>query len=242
MAEESTPPPWPPLAADASTSPVRGGEAPAGVEFPVALRGYDRDAVDAYVRGVSQQLADLRANRSEDDAVRRALERVGEEVSGILSQAHQTAEQLTVDSRRRAEERLESAEHEASAKLEMAEREASEMTAAASRRSAEMTASAERRLKELDAETDRIWAERHQIVEDARALAGQLLALADSASARFPEAEDDFSDAGVAEPVAELREAQEGELSEPQAGADEPAGGPGIDETAIMPPLGEEFS
>jgi hypothetical protein len=142
--------------------------AAAETDFPVALRGYDRLAVDAYVRRTAQLVAELQATRSPQDAVRRALGRVGEEVSGILQRAHETAEQLTAQSRIDAEDRLESARLQAE----------------------EITASAQRRLAELDAETERIWAERHRIVEDARALATQLVVLADSAAQRFPAAEE----------------------------------------------------
>jgi uncharacterized protein with HEPN domain len=140
----------------------------AAVEFPIVLRGYDRLAVDAYVKRTSQLVAELQATHSPEAAVRRALERVGEEVSGILQRAHETAEQITAQSRIDAEDRLEAARLEA----------------------AEITASAHRNLKELDAETDRIWAERHRIVEDARELASQLLALTESATQRFPAADD----------------------------------------------------
>jgi hypothetical protein len=140
----------------------------ADVDFPVVLRGYDRIAVDAYVKKTSQLVAELQATRSPEAAVRRALERVGEEVAGILQRAHDTAGQITSQSRSEAEDRLEVARHEA----------------------ALVTAQAEDRLKELDVETDRIWEERLRIVEDARELARQLLILADSAAERFPPAED----------------------------------------------------
>jgi hypothetical protein len=136
----------------------------ADVDFPIVLRGYDRMAVDAYVRRTSQLVAELQATRSPENAVRRALERVGEEVSDILKRAHDTGSQITAQSRSDAEDRLEAAREEA----------------------AEITAGAERRLRELDVETDRIWAERHRIVEDARTLAEQLLVLAQSATERFP--------------------------------------------------------
>lgn len=136
----------------------------ADVEFPMALRGYDRLAVDAYVQKTSQLVAELQATRSPEAAVRRALERVGEEVSGILQRAHETAEKITAQSRSEAENRLESARQEA----------------------AQIVQRAQDRLHELDAETDRIWAERHRIVEDTRELAGQLLTLTDSAADRFP--------------------------------------------------------
>ena len=136
----------------------------ADVEFPMALRGYDRLAVDAYVQKTSQLVAELQATRSPEAAVRRALERVGEEVSGILQRAHETAERITAQSRSESEDRLETARQEAAAIIQRAED----------------------RLRELDAETDRIWAERHRIVEDTRELAGQLLTLTNSAADKFP--------------------------------------------------------
>jgi DivIVA domain-containing protein len=138
----------------------------ADVSFPTALRGYDRIAVDAYVRRASQLVAELQATRSPEAAIRRALSRVGEEVSGILQRAHDTAEQITAQSRIEAEERLEAAQREAE----------------------EITAGAHHRVSELDSETDRIWAERHRIVEDVRELANSLLGLTDSAIERFPAA------------------------------------------------------
>jgi hypothetical protein len=136
------------------------------VDFPIALRGYDRIAVDAYVEHTSQLIAELQSTRSPQAAVRRALERVGEEISGILQRAHDTADEITARSRTEAEGRLETARREA----------------------VELTADAERRVAELDAETDRIWAERHSIVTDVRDLASRLTGLAEEALDRFPPA------------------------------------------------------
>jgi hypothetical protein len=133
-------------------------------DFPMALRGYDRVAVDDYVRRTRQLVAELQATRSPEAAVRRALERVGEEITGILQRAHETAEQITVQSRSEAEDRLEQARQEAT----------------------QVAASAEQRVRELDADTDRIWLERQRIVSDAEELAAQLLALAKTAAERFP--------------------------------------------------------
>jgi cell division septum initiation protein DivIVA len=142
-------------------------------DFPVALRGYDRLAVDEYVRNTSQLVAELQSTRSPDAAIRRALERLGEQISGILQRAHDTAEQITTQSRADAEDRLEAARQE----------------------SLEITASAEQRVRDLDADTDRIWAERLRIVDDTKELARQLLALAETAAERFPAAEE--ADPGV---------------------------------------------
>jgi cell division septum initiation protein DivIVA len=144
----------------------------ADVDFPVVLRGYDRLAVDAYVHRTSQLVAELQATRSPEAAVRRALERVGEQVAGLLQRAHETSGQITAQSRREAEDRLDVARHEA----------------------LQITAAAEQRLKDLDVDTDRIWSERMRIVEDARQLARDLMALADSAAEQFPAAQDGGTD------------------------------------------------
>jgi cell division septum initiation protein DivIVA len=133
-------------------------------DFPSALRGYDRMAVDEYVRQARRLVAELQATRSPEAAVRRALERVGEQISGILQRAHETAEQITAQSRSEAEDRLQQARLEA----------------------AQIAGAAEERVRDLDADTDRIWLERERIVADAEDLSAQLLALAKEAAARFP--------------------------------------------------------
>jgi cell division septum initiation protein DivIVA len=133
-------------------------------DFPHALRGYDRLAVDSYVQQTRQLIAELQATRSPEAAVRRALERVGDQITGVLQRAHETAEQITAQSRSEAEDRLQHARLEANA----------------------IADAAEQRVKDLDADTDRIWVERQRIVADAEDLAGQLLALAKVATERFP--------------------------------------------------------
>lgn len=137
-------------------------------DFPHALRGYDRLAVDEYVQQTRRLIAELQATRSPEAAVRRALERVGDQITGVLQRAHETAEQITAQSRSEAEDRLQEARVEAD----------------------QIAGAAEQRVKELDADTDRIWIERQRIVADAEDLAGQLLALAKVAAERFPSDEE----------------------------------------------------
>jgi cell division septum initiation protein DivIVA len=134
-------------------------------DFPTAMRGYDRHAVEEYVERTRRLVAELQATRSPEAAVRRALERVGDQVSGILQRAHETAEQITARSRSEAEDRLEEARREAG----------------------QMIDAAKERVRELDADTDRIWGERQRIVADAEDLAGQLQAVARDATDRFVE-------------------------------------------------------
>ena len=184
------------ISAPLATLPDDPVPAVADVDFPTVLRGYDRLAVDAYVQKTSQLVAELQATRSPDAAIRRALERVGEEVSGILQRAHDTAGQITSQSRSEAEDRLEAARREA----------------------AQVVTAAEERVRELDAETDRIWSERHRIVEDTRELAQELLTLTDSATDRFP-AEATVEQAPTPETAAEATE--EAALSEEDLELDE---------------------
>ena len=168
----------------------------ANVDFPIVLRGYDRIAVDAYVKQMSQLVAELQATRSPEAAVRRALERVGEQISGILQRAHDTAAEITAQSRREAEDRLEVAREEAR----------------------QIAADGVQRVKDLDADADRIWAERLRIVEDVRDLAAQLSSLAASAADRFPPAEE--AAVGVAPPSGP--ELFDGEREPPAAGSEDP--------------------
>jgi hypothetical protein len=146
-------------------------------DFPVALRGYERVAVDEYVRHTRRLVAELHATRSPEAAVRRALERVGEQIAGVLQRAHDTAGQITAQSRSEAEDRLEQARAEAR----------------------QIAQAAERRVRDLDVDTDRIWMERQRIVADAQDLAAQLLALTKTAAERFP-ADEEIGEVAEAEP------------------------------------------
>jgi DivIVA domain-containing protein len=195
-------------------------------DFPTAMRGYDRHAVDDYVEQVSSLVSELHATRSPEAAVRRALERVGDQISGVLQRAHETAEQITTQSRAEAEDRLERARREAASLIE----------------------AAERRVRELDADTDRVWAERQRIVADAETLSGELLAVARDAAARFPVEETRPSpvtdhtpepvDAGDSEAVEQVEAPEEAvDLPERSAQPDASAGPVVSDEEASESPV-----
>src|SRR3712207_3107843 len=80
------------------------------VSFPIALRGYDREAVERYVADVAQLVAELEATQSREGVVQRALDEIGEQTSGILQRAHETAEEIIARSRSQAEGRMQRAE------------------------------------------------------------------------------------------------------------------------------------
>ena len=85
------------------------------VAFPLAVRGYSREVVDAYVERVNHVIAQLEADRSPRSAVRHALDRVGGQVGGILQRAREAADEITTAARDEA------AEITARAKAEAAE-------------------------------------------------------------------------------------------------------------------------
>ena len=117
------------------------------VSFPLAVHGYGRRAVDAYVERVNHLIAELEVSRSPRAAVRHALDRVTEQVGGILERARQTAEEITSSARK----------------------EAGESTARAKAEAAELVVN-------TSDEADRTRAEAEEILAKARAEAGEILA------------------------------------------------------------------
>lgn len=65
------------------------------VSFPVAVRGYERRAVDVYVARVNRIIAELEATHSPEAAIRHALQRVEEQARGTLENARRRAEEIT---------------------------------------------------------------------------------------------------------------------------------------------------
>ena len=173
------------------------------VAFPVARRGYDRRAVDAYVTRINRLIAELEATRSPRDAVEHALERTEEERSAMLVQARETAAQIIDSATREADEltndaRAEAAdivvnastaadgakadadEHVAQAGAE-AERivadsraQAAEQLRLAREEIESLRAEAQAWLDDLRTDTENVWNERTDLVDDLRELAAQL--------------------------------------------------------------------
>jgi DivIVA domain-containing protein len=215
-------PPHPPDVRDEEVAEVLAAE------FPVAMRGYDRTAVDAYVQRASRVIAELQAGRSPQSAVRYALEQVSEETRDILQQAHDTADAITTKSRAQAAERLETAERESTEMLDAAERDAAQMRADAEREAAELRSAADRRVREAEDDVAAIWQERERLVEDARDVAARLAEVADNAAQRD------------VPPMIESTEGDTGTLPAPPAwddyGDDEDDGVPAPSLRAVPPP------
>jgi DivIVA domain-containing protein len=141
----------------------RPSEQLANVTFPLAVRGYDRRAVDDFVESVRSLVADLEARQTREGVVQKALDELGEETAGILQRAHETADEIASRSRAQADGRLQRAEREA----ELVRREADEYS------------------EQVVTDTRILWDERQRLIEDLRQLADEVLGTADDALERL---------------------------------------------------------
>jgi DivIVA domain-containing protein len=133
------------------------------VSFPLAVRGYDRRAVDEFVEELRTFVADLEAHQTREGVVQRALDELGEETAGILQRAHETADEIAARSRAQADGRLQRAEREA----EIVKRDADEYA------------------EQVVVDTRLLWEERQRLIEDIRHLADVVLGTADDAMERL---------------------------------------------------------
>src|SRR5438105_8357457 len=79
------------------------------VSFHTAVRGYERREVDRYVQRVNTVIAELEIAGSPEAAVRHALDRVGDQTSGLMQQARETGDAIIDTARAEGEEAIDSA-------------------------------------------------------------------------------------------------------------------------------------
>jgi DivIVA domain-containing protein len=172
------------------------------VSFPVSVRGYDRRAVDAYIKRVNRVIAELKVRASPPAAVRHALEQAGEKVQGLLQAAREAAEEITASARQEAEESTARAKAEAAELVVNTSAEADRLKAESDELSANARTEADNTVAKANAETD-------EMLADARAEAENTLARA--------KAEADERRRRLEEELAALREEAETRLRELQA-------------------------
>jgi DivIVA domain-containing protein len=124
--------------------------------FPVAVRGYERGAVDAYRKRVSRVVAELKMSASPQATVRHALDQAGQQVHGLLQSARETAEEITASARREAEESTARAKAEAAELVVHASAEADRVRAEANELIANTRAEADALAAKGKAEADEI--------------------------------------------------------------------------------------
>ncbi|MGH2714321.1 MAG: DivIVA domain-containing protein [Thermoleophilaceae bacterium] len=133
------------------------------MSFPLAVRGYDRRAVDEFLDELRTLVADLEAHQTREGVVQKALDELGEETAGILQRAHETADEIAARSRAQADGRLQRAEREA----EIVKRDADEYA------------------EQVVVDTRLLWDERQRLIEDIRQLADEVLGTSDDAIERL---------------------------------------------------------
>jgi DivIVA domain-containing protein len=128
------------------------------VSFPVAVRGYDRGAVDNYIRRVNRVIAELKVSASPAAAVRHALDQAGEKVDSLLQSAQEAAEQITTSAREEAEENADRVKGEAVKFVVDTNAEVDRLKSEANAHSAKARVDAEATLAKARAEADEILA------------------------------------------------------------------------------------
>jgi DivIVA domain-containing protein len=181
------------------------------VSFSTVVRGYDRREVDAYVQRVNRVIAELEIGRSPQAAVKHALDRVGEQTSGVLQRAREVAEELTSTALAEAEHATRRAKVEAEEMIEKAQmqahqlrgqskEEAEEIIARARAEAAEslkraeeqvrtLQDGAEGRLRALQADIQASADARRKVLDELRRTAAELDEFAGGAINRFQSGE-----------------------------------------------------
>jgi DivIVA domain-containing protein len=138
------------------------------VSFPGSVRGYERGAVDAYIKRVNRVIAELKVSASPPAAVRHALEQAEGKVQGLLEAAREAAEEITASAQREAEESTARAKAEAADLVVNTSAEADRVRAEADELIANTRTEADETLAKAKTEAD-------QLLADARAEAQNAL-------------------------------------------------------------------
>jgi DivIVA domain-containing protein len=214
-AEEAAPPPSPPPKPDFTADDLLA-HVPRdirSVSFPVSVRGYERGAVDAYVKRVNRVIAELEVGRSPQAAVRHALDRVGQQTVAVLQEARESADRLLATAREEGDKAKEEAKAEAatlvvnaSAEAEATRAEAEKVVADARDQASQIVqraqaeaakkleeteqeiarqrAEAEARMRELEADQALVLNQRRELLDEVDAMAERLHELARAAASR----------------------------------------------------------
>jgi len=162
------------------------------VSFPASVRGYERRAVDDYVKSVNQVIAELEIRSSPQAAVRHALEQVGEQTTGILQRSRETAEEIIASARQEAEEITARAKAEAAEIVVNTSTEAERERAEAEELVAKARAEAEEILANSRAETEKALAQsRADAAQRLQRSQDEVAALQEEAEARMRELDAD---------------------------------------------------
>lgn len=141
------------------------------VSFPASVRGYDRRAVDAYVKRVNRVIAEVKVSASPPAAVRHALDQAQEKVEGLLQAARDAAAEITSSARQEAEENSARTKAEAADLMVNTSAEADRVKAEAEALLANARAEAEAAVARAKSDADAIVSKATANAEETRARA-----------------------------------------------------------------------
>ena len=164
------------------------------VSFQVSRRGYDRQAVDAYIERVNRVIAELKVRASPPAAVRHALDQAEVKVQGLLHAAREAAEEITASARQEADESTARAKAEAVTLVVNASTEADRVKAEADELIATARTDGDATLAEAHAGADEMLVNATAVAEDTLARSSaeadeRLQRLQEELAARREEAE-----------------------------------------------------
>lgn len=144
--------------------------------FPQAFKGYDRDAVHAFLDRVADWVEGGAAGvRQAVPDVKRELEKVGERTAGILTAAEEAAAKVRAEAAEYASATREAADEELRRATAEANRKAEELVADAEARAERIVDEAVARRRQLNQAISSLIERRDEIAEDAHRLADELL-------------------------------------------------------------------
>ncbi len=142
----------------------RSGDSPPP-RFPLALRGYDCDAVDAFLDDHSSEIG---------PQAKRQLDRFGERVEVILTAAEDTATDVTTEASVAAAATGAAAEEEARRMLVAANAKAEEILVEADRKGQRLVSDGVQRRREIEAEIAELASLRDELADGLRTIARQV--------------------------------------------------------------------
>jgi DivIVA domain-containing protein len=227
------------MAADEQVSgaQLRGDEL-REASFPQALRGYDREAVHAFLDRVADWV-EGKAGAAAQAApeVRDELEKVGERTAGILTAAEEAAANLRADAEEHARQLRTRAEEETRKARLNASQRADELITEAETKAEKIIDDAIARRRSLNQAITSLAQRKDEIAGEAQRLADELLEAVDAL--RSGETAEEAGEALAEEPVDEAPEPVDEPIEEP---VDEPRGSgrfdptPAAEETELEPP------
>lgn len=189
-----------------------------GANFSVALRGYDRGEVEAFLQDVAAEVSVLK------DSAERAYQNLGEELGELLQQAKDVADKLLSEARSEAAALVQSAENEATGLRDEAEaharqvREEADGEAVSTRAEAEQDAA--QRISAADTKVRELGTAEVEARQRISALRVELDRVADSLRQLGA---DGSRDAGIEQNVEDLTDEQDREDTPLEVEVQEPA-------------------